>query len=353
MALLWFEGFEVDLNTTDLARKYASFSNTGLLGDVGRWGGVSLRGDTFNTVLKTPNLGNKNNAIMGCNIKIPGPTANITERLLFTLFDGANEQIALYWLTDGSGNIQFRVKRGSTTLATTSNSWNPRFWNLVEFKVLLDTNGSNGEVEVRVNGLSELLVQNTDTTNHASLVWNQLQTTVTAPASTSFVIDDVYLLDSSGAKNNTWLGEHAIEGFTPNGNGNRNQWDTGPAAGGSNHFTFVDEGTINDDTDFLFIHNTDDGKVELFAWSDATFLTDPIYGLFLEYDLRMDTGDQDKARPIFRNGGGTEATGTEVTAAQVSSYQRFYEIFENDPTLGTALTVTNWNAMQVGLESRP
>lgn len=353
MALLWVEGFEVDLNTTNLARKYASFSNTGLLGSTGRWGGISLRGDTFNTVMKTPNLGNKSVAIMGCNILIPAPTANITERVIFTLYDGANDQIALYWLTDASGNLQFRVKRGSTTLATTANSWNPRFWNLVEFKVILDTNGSNGEVEVKVNSISELLVQNTDTTNAASLVWNQFQITCTAPASTSFQIDDVYLIDTSGAKNNTWLGEHAIEGFVPNGNGNRNQWDTGPTPGQANHFTFVDDGTINDDTDFLFVANTDDGKVELFAWSDSTFLTDPVHGLFLEYDLRMDTSDQDKVRPIFRNGSNVEATGTQVTCAQVASYQRFIEIFENDPTIAGAWTVTNWNAMQIGLESRP
>lgn len=350
MSLLWLEGFEADPNITDSLRKYEAVTTGGgtpnTLG--GRWGGLAIRSGDLD--YRTPNLGNKSVAIIGCNLKRTTAAANMAESLLFKFLDGTNEQIAVYLLSDGSGFTKFRVKRGSTVIGTTTNSWSPLFWILVEFKVVLDTNGSDGSVEIKVNSISELLVAATDTTNYASLVWNRAVFGARA-ASGETALDDVYILDTAGAKNNTWMGEHTIQGFNPNANGNRNQWTKWDLGG--THYDAVNEGVIDDDTTYLYVHNTDDGLVELFGWTDSTFLTEPIHGLHLEFDLRMDTGSSDNVRPIFRNGGGTEATGTTIGVTNVSAYLRFFEIFENDPTIAGAWTIANWNAMQVGLESRP
>lgn len=354
MALLWLEGFEANVDNLDYTRKYESYSNNLFAMNAGRWGGLGIRANASpGTEFRTPNLGNKSNAVMGCNIFIREGTI-VAAQKLFALIDGVNEQIALYWITTTTGQIQFQIKRGSTIVGTTSNFWANNWWLLVEWKVVLDTTGSNGSVEIRVNGISELLITGIDTTNVASLVWNRAYFAASsASAANPFtVLDDIYVLDSSGAKNNDWLGEHAIEASAPSGAGNRNQWESGPLVGQPHH-SMVNEQTIDDDSSFLFIHNTDDNKVELFVWSDLTFLTDPIYGFFLEYDLRMDTGGQDNVQPKFRNGGGTEAAGTAVTINQVGAYKKFIEIFENDPTISAAWTVANWNAMQVGLESLP
>lgn len=354
MALLWLEGFEGGVNATDWARKY-DVQSGGIGTQPGRWGGVALRFDTNpGAEFRTRDLGNKNNAVMGCNFFCRDAVTN-GEQKLFALMDAGGEQIALYWLQSTAGKVIFRVKRGSTVIGTTTNFWATGWWTLVEWSVVLDTTGSNGSVEVKINGISELLVTGIDTTAIASLVWNRAYFASSSGSAGGTVgqVDDIYVLDSSGAKNNTYLGEHAIEAAVPNGNGNRNQWDTGPTPGSGNHWTFIQESAVDDDTSFLLIHSTDDNKVELFAMADATFLTDPVYGLFLEYDMRMDTGGSDNAQPKFRNGGGTEAAGTPVTINQISSYKRFIEIFENDPTIAGAWTVANWNAMQVGIESLP
>jgi len=349
MSLLWIEGFEAGTNIGDWTRKYdsppANTPNTA----PGRWGGSSARTNGLSADFRTRDLGNKNNAIAGLNF-FQRDAISIAETKLFALLDGTNEQIALYFLESASGQVQFRVKRGSTVIGTTTNFWQNGWWILVEWSVVLDTTGSNGSIEVKVNGVSELLVTGIDTTNVASLTWNKFFFSV--PNVGGLVeIDDIYVVDNSGAKNNTYLGEHAIQGFAPNGNGNRNQWGTGPTPGQPNHFTLVSESAVDDDTSYLFVASQDDGEVELFAWSDSTYLTDPVYGLLLEYDMRMDTGGNDHVRPKFRNGGGTEANGTTVTVNTVSSYFRFIEIFENDPTIAAAWTVSNWNAMQIGLES--
>lgn len=349
MALLWIEGFEAGFNLSDWGRKYDSPPANSINITGGRWGGSSARTAGSSADFRTRDLGNKNNGIIGLNF-FQRDAISISETKLCALLDGTNEQIALYFLESASGQVQFRVKRGSTVIGTTTNFWQNGWWILVEWSVLLDTTGSNGSIEIKINGVSELLVTGIDTTNVASLVWNKAFFSIPNVGGL-VLIDDIYVIDSSGAKNNTYIGEHAIEGFAPNGSGNRNQWATGPVLGGSPHSASVSESAVDDDASFLFVASQDDGEVELFAWTDATFLTDPIYGLFLEYDLRMDTGGSDHVRPKFRNGGGTEANGTTVTVSTVSTYFRFIEIFENDPTIAGTWTVSNWNAMQIGLES--
>ncbi len=354
MALLWLEGFEADNNFTDYARKYEFFSADLLNGVGGRWQGTGL---TFRNSpgveFRTINLGNKADAVMGCNFKLTNGT-NVGEQLLFRLLDATNEQISLYWLTDANGAVKFRVKRGSTTIATTTNAWNAGFWILVEWKVILDTNGGNGSVEVRVNSVSELLVQNIDTTNNASLVWNRAYLALSTPStfSANATADDWYVLDLTGsAPTNDWLGEITIEKFTPSGNGNRNQWT---AVGAANSFQCVNEigaTPVNDDTTYLFVWTSDDDKVELFAMSDLTTIVAPIYGVLLEYDLRMDNGGLDHFCTIFRSGGGTEATGATKTINQTASYKRYIDILEQDPVAAAAWTVANFNAMQMGIKS--
>lgn len=358
MALLWFEGMEADRTFSDWPRKYEFWSGDFVGGTTGRWAGTAI-GMRANpgVQFRTPNLGNRADVVMGCNFKVDAtPQPNLAEQLLFQILDGTNEQISLYFLTDASSKVQFRVKRGSTTIGTTTNSWLPGFWLLVEWKVVLDTNGSNGSVELRVNSISELLNNGIDTTNYASLVWNRayLAASTASPFLLTGAVDDWYVLDTSGsAPANDYLGEIVVEGLFPNGNGNRNQWDTGPNPGGGTHYLSVDEfapSAVDDDSTYLYVWNADDNKVELFGMSDLAVMVDPVYGVLVEADLKMDNGNQDNFCFIFRNGGGSEAVGSTLTINQ-TAYKRFLQIYEQDPVASAAWTVSGLNAFQFGLKS--
>lgn len=346
MALLWLEGFENDFgNSTTFLRKYPGGTYNGT--NVGRWAGLSGQNEN---IFKTPNLGNRNNLYVGLDMRNILNIAGFgTWWTLIQVMDGNNEQIRVEFTVDSSSRIQFRIKRGSTVMGTTTNTWNFGYWLRLEFYCLLDTTGSDGTVELKVNGTSQLFIDHTQTRAQASLIWNQVQFNWSNGNNLLWGGDNLYVLDNSGGANNTYLGECHIAGVSPNGNGNRNQWDTGPTQGQPNHYTYVNELNIDDDATFLQVLTTSDGLVELFTWTAlGAPIRDTLYGMLLEYDLRMDTGGDLFFTPWFRNGSATEVGGTKVHQTTFSDYVRYFELYENDPTISSAWTVSNWNSMQVG-----
>lgn len=353
MAVRWIESFDHDFgDTASVTQKgwtivSGSWQTTG-----GRWQGTAMRNNNPTPgVFKTPNLGNQGTWILGMSFRMASFSGSFSETKIAALFNAANEQISL-WVVGTSGQYQFRVKRGSTTMATSSKLIRSGFWITVEWKVVLDTNGSNGSVEVKLNEISELLVENTDTTDHASTVANALQIEASNPSGGNEMhFDDLWLLDGTGGALDNYLGDRIVEGKLPTADGNRNQWTIKPGGGGS-HVGQVSEAIIDNDSSYLYVLDTADNLVELFVWPDVNAIASAINAVFLYFDLRIDTNASDKVRPIFRNGGGTEDTGTEVTIDEDQAYKRFTEIFLQDPTIDAAWTPSNWNAMQVGLESR-
>lgn len=354
MALLWVESFDDDFgNATAYTQKgWTLVSGSAFTAAAaGRWQGTALRGTAATpAVFRTPNLGNASTMIVGFSFRgISVVSVTFSETKLATFVDGTTEQLSL-WVLGDSGKFKFRIKRGSTTIATTTNSWGAGYWIWLELKVVFDTTGSNGSVELKVNTASEILVENIDTTNHSSTIANAVELAVSDPTGgTNLEVDDFFVLDGTGGSLNNFLGDRIVEGKSPNAAGNRNQWNVAPSG---THQAAVDDPQINDDTDYLWVPNTSDGLVELFGFEDLTAITGTVDAVFLYWDLRMDTAGQDKVRPIFRNAGGTEATGTEVTIDEDASYVRFKQLFTQDPTIAGAWTVTNFNAMQMGLESR-
>lgn len=352
MALLWVESFEDDLSSGAYAQKgWTLVSGSSYSLPAGRWQGLCISGGSSTPVVfQTPNLGNAGTMIVGFSFRETAFTGSHSEVKIATFLNGTDEQISL-WVVGTSGKIQFRVKRGATVIGTTTKSWESGYWIWVEFKAVFDTTGSNGSIEVRVNKISELLVENIDTTDHGSTVANVFEFQVANPSGgQAIALDDLFVLDGTGGSLNDFLGDRIVEGLNPSGDGNRNEWTRSSASG--QHHDYVDEVIIDDDGTYLWVPNTSDGLVELFTFPTLSAIAGAIDAVFLYWDLRMDTNGQDKVRPIFRNGGGAEATGTEVTIDEDQSYIRFKEMFLQDPTIAGAWTVSNFNAMQMGLESR-
>lgn len=346
MALKWIESFDTDV--TDFSSIYENVSGT-FTTTTGRLQGLGIlsRSTTW-PIFRTKNMGNHGTWIVGIAIR---PENQAAEQKLFTILNDTNEQISV-WLAPGSisTKIKFRVKRGSTTLGTTANEFTNGFWGYLEVKVVLDTTGSDGSVTLRYNEASELALSGIDTTNHASSVANKVEFNVQHGTS-QFAVDDIYICDGSGAKNNDLLGDQAAEGKLPNADGNRVQWTRN--SGSSGHFTYVDDATLDNDTTFLFVPNTSNGLVELWGFPDISQITGDVKGVMLRWAARMDSSGTDNMRPIFRNGGGSEATGTQVSVTSIAGYEWFQQIYEDDPVAAAAWTVSSFNAMEMGLESRP
>lgn len=304
--------------------------------------------------VKTPNPGNHSIAYVGFNLLLPGNVGSDTWRKMVALYDLTDEQIAVYVKMDAAGRYKFRVQRGATVLATTGDDWLPNFWRLFEVYFKLDTTGSNGEVEIKLDSISELSVTGIDTTDAASTVWNKVYFNNNYVNDPNVFIDSITINNDAGSLNNGYIGERQGAWSFPNANGNRNEWESGPTMGDPTHYNKVNN--RDDDTSFVQIANDDDGKVELYGYDNVGTpanwpMEDPIKAVLYKAEFRMDTAGSMDVKSILRNGGGTEVYGATRTISIIDSYIRHNEMFEQDPTISAAWTITNFNAMQYGFES--
>jgi len=347
MTVRWMESFDIDYSSTNMPRKYENTSgvfNTGT-GRLQQSSAASLSGGST-PIFRTTDLTAQRTWFIGIAIK---PLIVNTERKIIILQNGANEQVSIWIVPGSAGKTKFRIKRGSTTLATTVNEYTNNFWLYLEVKIVLDTGASDGSVEIRINESVDVTATGLDTTNDASGTANKVQFQLDTD-NQQWLADDVYICDDQGSLNNSYLGDRCVEGKKPTGDGNRNQWT--PNAG-TNHWDRVSESTTDDDTTYLFVPNNQDGKVELFVIADLTTIVGTINAVQISYQCRMDSSGTDKVRLIFRSGGGSEATGSDKTVSSIAGYQWFQEIYESDPVAAAPWTVSTFNAMQIGLESRP
>lgn len=347
MACRWMESFDIDFNSTNMPRKYdntsGSFSTS--TGRLQQASGLSNSGGST-PIFRTKDLGAQRTWFIGIAMK---PATLSAEQKICILQNGANEQVSLWIVPGTTGKCKFRVKRGSTTLITTANEYSNGFWCYVEWKTILDTNGADGTVELRVNESVDGSATGIDTTNDASGTANKVQFELRHDSG-QWLYDDVYICDDQTANNNTYLGDRCVEGKLATAEGNRNQWTPNS---GTTHFNRINEGTTDDDSSYLYVPNNQDGKVELFTIADVTQIVGTVNAVQISYQLRMDSSGTDKVRLIFRSGGGAEATGPDQTVSSVAGYVWYQEIYDQDPVAAAAWTVANFNAMQIGLESRP
>lgn len=347
MTVRWMESFDIDFSSTNMARKYENTAgNFGTsTGRLQQASGVSQQSPNV-PVFRTPSLTAQRTWFIGMAMK---PATLNAEQKICILQNGANEQVSFWIVPGSSGKVKFRIKRGSTTLITTANEYSNGFWAYIEIKIVIDTGAADGSAEIRVNESVDGSASGLDTSNDASTTANKVQWQLQSDNGT-WLYDDFYVCDDQGSINNSYLGDRCVEGKKPTADGNRNQWTPNS---GSNHWDRVSESTSDDDTTYLYVPNNQDGKVELFTIADLTTIVGTVNAVQISFQCRMDSSGTDKVRLIFRSGGGSEATGPDQTVSSIAGYQWFQEIYELDPVAAAAWTVSAFNAMQIGLESRP
>lgn len=143
----------------------------------------------------------------------------------FTISDENNTTI-VYTRVNPNGSVELR--RGSTVLGITDPGLiTAQAWHHYELRVLQDN--VVGEVELRINGNLELLVNNLDLGTVKPRFWR------IAGSGSSTVergIDDLILWDTTGDVNNTFFGPARVNTIWLDGDEPGNQWSiTGAASG--------------------------------------------------------------------------------------------------------------------------
>jgi hypothetical protein len=188
--------------------------------------------------------------------------ASATLQSIFTLLTGTSQQLGL--VVNGTNGI-ITARRATTVLGSASttglylNQWN----NLECYYVIDDAVGA---VTVKVNGKVIIELTNQDTRNvTGDLTSFRIGYGGTSSYNAAFgFYDDIFLNDTTGAVDNTWLGDRRIQVLVPSGPGSKTELtrsDTGVA-----NWTLVDD--IPHDGDTTYVYGTSADLEDFYELTD-------------------------------------------------------------------------------------
>lgn len=288
----------------------------------------------FNAALTgTPSAGFKirNGAADQCYIRVePSPA------------DGAQAAGKYYRLS---------LYRGATLIASTAYEFYSLEWTVFQIKVTVNT-GTSGDIEIRASRrenetfltlTSVLTVNNINTADTGSAGVDQIGFDYGTNGSVRY--DHFWWFDASGSVNNTWPSKVLlVQGVLPNQNGSFNEW---PAkGGGGNNYQSLDDSphSIAEDSGRLTSQVVGERVLVKFPDPDENHplgSTANVAGVIFQHVSAMENSGVRTVAPLYRNAGGTSAQGTNQLLNS-TSFNGFYEIFEDEP-----VSAAPWTAQQV------
>ncbi len=260
MAILFFDGCGEYYTTSELFLVWSDFIGATVVATGGRRNGAYISLGNIDLLTKYYPAAQDTFYGFGFRPDSVGPDSIIVRTGKDGLFN-----VTLH-LTPGGG-IEARLN-SSTVLATSATGiFTAGVWYFIELRVLVDQ-GTSGAVEIRVDGVQVAVNNATDTQNTADADNNFIQWFENL---IFFDIDDVYIVDTSGtpAPQKTFLGDIQIDRLTPDGVGNKSEFDT--AFGSANHWENVDDPTPDDDTTYNETNTLND--IDLFTFDNLAAIT--------------------------------------------------------------------------------
>lgn len=249
---------------------------------------------------------------------------------------GTNSVFQLYYnnfaLSESSGGIQMPITA----------------WCYYEFKLKVSSSTSAGDVQIRVNGelvyscSAGLNLYNTQNSNTNIGSLGIYGSGCNGQAASKLYIDDLYICDSSGSTNNTFLGEPGIDTLYPNANGNSSDF-MGSDGNQTDNYLLVDDAQETGDTDYVYDDTVD--QIDLYGF-DSVISGVSVYAVSAEICCRKNDAGSRTGRVMCRSGG-TNYEGAEFFPS--TDYQNFSQIWETDPNTASAWTETGVNGAEFGV----
>lgn len=346
MALLWLESFDY-LDSADLSLKYALRDGATIIDTTVKKNGrasVRINNDydalvwsktlqVDGSVFTTPFI------IIGCSFRIDRETVNT--RIFELASSGGTGQLSLYY--DGPSR-RLQVKRFTTLIATGTNEILQNSWYYIEWKVKISNSSGANECIVKVDNVTDIDVgAGADLQNHST---DELDRVFLSNANSFAYYDNWYICDTTGTKNNDFLGPIVVESILPNGNGTTNQF-TGQDADSTDNYLNVDENTFPDN-DTSYNESDTVSNVDLYALANLTGNVGTIHGIQLISKVRKsDTSNPRGLKNLVRSGT-TNYEGSELTLTDSYAYKT--DRWENDPDTAVAWTESGVNAIEAGVK---
>ena len=352
-----FEGYITGGNRTVLdpvygfASPYVGTTNAGVLGtgrvsgkcgflDVGYTQGFLAYGFELDATA----LSSSSTWIIGFAFKVDEnhfATTGPSRLPLLQFLDSDRDEMTTLYVAAGNVNVvtggvlsTAKIDFGTVALFT-------RVWHYVEMRITFDTS-SSGAVEVRVDG--ETVLSGTGVTA-PTLTLEEFPTTLIFGSSNfglRVLVDDLYVCDSAGSVNNSFLGDIGIRRLDPDGDGTTN--DFTPLGGGANYVE-VDED--DPDADTTYVESSTLTDKDLYTMDDAASTPTAINALQVVVTNKSGDGGAKSGRNRLRSNV-TEVVGSDYSLE--STYVPEQSIHETDPNTGSAWTEAGVNAAEVGME---
>lgn len=322
--LLFIDGFD---HYTTVAQKWAGTSGGSIVSG-GRHGNcLAVSGGGANGLLPIP--GSPTEVIVGFSFKTSAQTAN----RVFRLLDASSNVMTSFGLSyaSASGKIVAFREDSTAVLGTGTTEIVPGTWYYLELRAKL--HATLGEVEVRINGVQDLLVTGVNTGSPGTYSFVQLQGYFTQN------YDDMYIVDRSGSTNNDFLGDVRVETIFPTGAGAHT--DFTPSAG--SNWQNVDEATPNDDSDYNASGTP--GDIDTFALGNLATLAGSVLGVQINNRWRKDDAGSRSMRRVIRTGG-SDFEGADVSLSD--SYSSSRDLLELNPDTAAGWTIADVNALEAG-----
>lgn len=356
MALRFLEGFEEYTTTVGTAlinEMIAMRSNSGYRWQYGYYTGYNL--ELNSTVRVSQGTTPRSLFLTRTHMDLLMPT--VTEIIVgFAVYFSNNESTSFFSLSNSNstssvlpttgislrrsviGFLEVVNNNSSAVIATSTNPCLPMAcWHYLEIRYKY---GATGDIQVRVENVDVINLSGIDTRGTATGIQNlALFSSVT---STSTYFDDLYICDSTGTTNNTFLGPVVVHTLTPSldaqADFTRNT--------GTNNYSCVNE--IPHDSATSYVSSNIAGKRDLYEMSDISGSTNigPIVGV--QSNARGQAlGTPASFALTVESAGGTQVglSKTQTTGAWMTDF----EIFEKQAD-GSAWTLTTVNNAKAGFD---
>lgn len=265
--------------------------------------------------------------------------ASATSYVSFWGDSGATQHITVQRNTSGF----IEIRRGSTSgtlLATGTTPIAASTWFYLEASVTISD--TVGQVHVRLNGAPTDEVAYTGDTKNAGTNTTIDRVSLACTFGT-YNVSDLYILDTTGTTNNSFLGDVAVRTLSPTANGTYSQL-TNSAGNSTNNYTYVDEHPYSG-TDYVGSQTT--GLRDTYSLADLPAGVSTVYGLQIVGFMAKNDASFGQAKLAVLSGGSLRYGANHALS---TSYQSYYDLFTTNPVTGISWSVSDVNGLEAGME---
>jgi hypothetical protein len=284
----------------------------------------------------------KTSLLIGAAVRVVPFENTGVEPLLIGMRDTTSQIGYLVRIGDDGRLKLYRWQYSNEQLLSTSVTTAPaRGWHYVELQVTQGT--TNGVLSVRVNGILaiQLTAQNT-TQGGGQLLTVFIGAIPGQSCPLTLDVDDLYIADTTGSINNTFLGDVRVDALRAQANGGLNQWVASPI--GANAWE-----AVSDEDESTAISAATSGLRQSFDVAPLPTMTSPaIYGVQLTLLARKTDAGLGKVKGLVVSGAQT-AISADVNLQEQLAWQ--CTLFERNPNGSVQWTEAAFNAAEFGVES--